>query len=153
MAQNVEKKKKLQDAISKFIQDQSNRLHELAVAHGASDKQVKDILGLKTHYHKERHVQLRNAIVHVKSKELNEGCPNGDKYSLEDIQNFIDSDLRYKELLAKEEQDYIDQLNEYHALKMSGAHANNVSAARDAVAVMDCISKEVSAIFSCVICD
>lgn len=73
MAQKVEKRKKLQDAIATFIQDQSNRLHELAVTHDVSDKQVKDILGLKTHYHKERRAQLRNAIVHVKSKELNEG--------------------------------------------------------------------------------
>jgi hypothetical protein len=73
MAQKVEKRKKLQDAIATFIQDQSNRLHELAVTHDVSDKQVKDILGLKTHYHKECRTQLRNAIVHVKSKELNEG--------------------------------------------------------------------------------
>ncbi|KAG1737354.1 hypothetical protein EDD22DRAFT_959654 [Suillus occidentalis] len=125
MAQKVEKRKKLQDAISKFIQNQSNRLHELAVAHDVSDKQVKDILGLKTHYHKECRV---------------------DKYNLEDIQNLVDNDLRYKQLSAKEEQDYIIQLNEYHTLKMSGAHTNNVSAAQDAVAVMDRISKELHAL-------
>ncbi|KAG1777171.1 hypothetical protein EV702DRAFT_970313, partial [Suillus placidus] len=137
---------KLQDAISVFIQDQSNRLHELAVAHDVSDKQVKDILGLKTHYHKECHMQLRNVIVHVKSKELNEGRPSGDKYSLEEIQNIIDNDPAYKQLSAEEEQDYIDQLNEYRALKMSGARTNNMSAARDAVAVMDRISKELHAL-------
>ncbi|KAG1871805.1 hypothetical protein DFJ58DRAFT_837119 [Suillus subalutaceus] len=120
-------------------------LHELAVTHDVSDKQVKDIFGLKMYYHREHRVQCI-CIVHVKSKELNEGRPSGDKYSLEDIQNIIDSDPAYKQLSAKEEQYYINQLNEYRALKMSGACANNVSAARDAVAVMDRISKELHAL-------
>ncbi|KAG2350214.1 hypothetical protein BDR05DRAFT_858680, partial [Suillus weaverae] len=106
----------------------------------------KDILGLKTHYHKEHRTQLHNVIVHVKSKELNEGQPSGDKYSLEEIQNIIDSDPAYKQLSAEEEQDYINQLNEHHTLKMSGACANNVSVARDAVTVMDHISKELHAL-------
>jgi hypothetical protein len=69
---------------------------------------------------------------------------------LEQIQSIIDSDPAYKQLSAEEEQDYVGQLNEYCALKMSGAHANNVSAARDAVAVMDRISNEVIVMFSVV---
>jgi hypothetical protein len=89
--------------------------------------------------------------VHVKSKELNEGRPSGEKLTLEQIQSIIDSDPAYKQLSAEEEQDYIGQLNEYHTLKMSGVCTNNVSAARDAVAVMDRISKEVSDVFSGII--
>ncbi|KAG2154121.1 uncharacterized protein EDB93DRAFT_1248328 [Suillus bovinus] len=108
MAQKVEKRKKLDDAITSFVQDQSNRLHKLVVAHDVSDKQVKDILSLKPHYHRKCCVQLRNVFVHIKSKELNEGHPIGDKYSLEQIQNIIDSDPAYKQLSAEEEQDYIN---------------------------------------------
>lgn len=72
-AQNKERSKALQDAIAQFVQDHGKKLHELALAHHVSDDHVKNLIGLQTHYKKTREPQLRNALVHAKSKEVNEG--------------------------------------------------------------------------------
>jgi len=72
-AQNKERSKSLQDAIAQFIQDHRKKLHELALAHHVSDKHVKNLIGLQTHYKKTREPQLHNALIHAKAKEVNNG--------------------------------------------------------------------------------
>jgi hypothetical protein len=65
--------KDFQEAITQFAQEQVKRLHNLVLTHHVSDDHVKNLIGLETHYKKAHKLQLQNALVHTKSKEVNKG--------------------------------------------------------------------------------
>ncbi|KAG2742986.1 hypothetical protein P692DRAFT_20643627, partial [Suillus brevipes Sb2] len=145
-AQNKERSKALQDAIAQFVQDHGKKLHELALAHHVSDDHVKNLIGLQTHYKKTREPQLRNALVHAKSKEVNKGLAHGQKYTMAEVQKMVAEDPNMHNLTREEKKEFIKQLMDHRKLQTSGVQASNVAAARDVVSVMDGVSKELHAL-------
>ncbi|KAG1738700.1 hypothetical protein EDD22DRAFT_787178 [Suillus occidentalis] len=145
-AQNKERSKALQDAIAQFVQDHGKKLHELALAHHVSDDHVKNLIGLQTHYKKTREPQLRNALVHAKSKEVNKGLAHGQKYTMAEVQKMVAEDPNMHNLTREEKKEFIKQLMDHRELQTSGVRASNVAAARDVVSVMDGVSKELHAL-------
>ncbi|KAG1855300.1 hypothetical protein F4604DRAFT_1932362 [Suillus subluteus] len=141
-AQNKESSKALQDAIAQFIQDYGKKLHELVLAHHVSDDHVKNLIGLQTHYKKTREPQLHNALVHAKSKEVNEGLAHGQKYTMAEVQKMVAEDPNMHNLTHEEKKEFIKQLMDHRELQTSGVRASNVVAAWDVVSVMDGVSKE-----------
>ncbi|KAG2100524.1 hypothetical protein BD769DRAFT_1393946 [Suillus cothurnatus] len=124
------------------FKDHRKKLHELALAHHVSDKHVKNLIGLQTHYKKTREPQLHNALIHAKAKEVNNGLMHGQKYTMADVQKMVAEDPDMHNLTCEQKKEFIKQLMDHHELQTSGVQASNVAAARDAVAVMDGVSKE-----------
>lgn len=61
-----------------------------------------------------------------------------------EIQKMVTDDPNMRNLSREQKKDFIKQLMDYREMQTSGVRASNVAAARDAVAVMDGVSKEVS---------
>ncbi|KAG1825231.1 hypothetical protein DFJ58DRAFT_738557 [Suillus subalutaceus] len=112
-AQNKEQSKALQEAITQFVQEQGKKLHDSALAHHVSDDHVKNLIGLETHYKKARELQLRNALVHAKSKEVNEGLVHSQKYTMAEIQKMVADDPNMPNLSREQKKDFIKQLMDY----------------------------------------
>jgi hypothetical protein len=69
---------------------------------------------------------------------------HGQKYTMADVQKMVAEDPDMHNLTCEQKKEFIKQLMDHHELQTSGVQASNVAAARDAVAVMDGVSKEVS---------
>ncbi|KAG1820769.1 hypothetical protein EV424DRAFT_1539310 [Suillus variegatus] len=145
-AQNKERSKALQEAITQFVQEQGERLHDLVLTHHISDNHIKNLISLETHYKKAHKPQLRNTLIHTKSKEVNEGLVHGQKYTMAEIQKMVADDPNMHNLSHEPKKEFIKQLMDYRKMQTSDVRASNVAAARDAVAVMDGVLKELHAL-------
>ncbi|KAG2140389.1 hypothetical protein BD769DRAFT_1384130 [Suillus cothurnatus] len=118
-AQNKERSKSLQDAIAQFVQDQGKKLHELALAHHVSDEHIKNLISLQTHYKKTHEPQLRNVLIHAKTKEVNNGLMHGQKYTMANIQKMVAEDPYMHNLTCEQKKEFIKQLMDHRELQTS----------------------------------
>ncbi|KAH7908464.1 hypothetical protein BJ138DRAFT_1012744 [Hygrophoropsis aurantiaca] len=143
--QKASRAKLLQDAIAKLVADHEDNIKALARAHNVPEKQVKDLIGSHTHYHTKRKPQVLNALVHVKAKEVNQNLPPGSRYKLMDIKEMIKSE---KWTFTEEEKDEaVKDLLEHRATQCTGVRANNTAAARDGLATITRITKELDVLY------
>ncbi|KAG2335985.1 hypothetical protein BDR05DRAFT_855026, partial [Suillus weaverae] len=101
------------------------------------------IIGSQTNYHKSRKPQLINALVHAKAKEMNADQPVGSRYTLAELREMVANDPQTKKLSREEAAAYIEALNEHRDQKGFSVRANNLAAARDAVATTERLVKEL----------
>ncbi|KAG1837199.1 hypothetical protein C8R48DRAFT_622956, partial [Suillus tomentosus] len=102
------------------------------------------IIGGQTHYRNSRKMQVKNVLVHTKSKEMNADLlPVGSQYSLAELHEMVTSDPKMKDLTREQEATYISALDEHREKKSAGVRSNNIAAVRDVVATMDRIVKEL----------
>ncbi|KAG6881073.1 hypothetical protein C0993_002956 [Termitomyces sp. T159_Od127] len=89
---------------------------------------------------------LLNAILHHKSKELNEDRIAGNHLKLKDIQEEVDKDtnLDVSSMSKQRQKELIDELIDHHMLKSQGSCSNNRAAALDAHQNIKAITLEVS---------
>ncbi|KAG2127889.1 uncharacterized protein EDB93DRAFT_1256852 [Suillus bovinus] len=79
-----------------------------------------------------------------RAKELNTDKPAGSRYTLAELHEMVTHDSQMKELTEEEKAAYIEAaLNEHHAKKALGFHANNSVAAQDVLATTERIVKEL----------
>ena len=71
-ANNI-KKKALDDDIKAFMENQAEKIEELARTHNTKPKRIKEMIGAESHYKKERKVNFHNALTHLKALEVNAG--------------------------------------------------------------------------------
>ncbi|KAG1856397.1 hypothetical protein DFJ58DRAFT_727236 [Suillus subalutaceus] len=126
MDQTMEKKKRLHDAVAEYLEEQQTKI--------------------ESHYRNSRKTQLKNALVHAKSKEMNAGLPVGSRYSLPELREMVASDPKTKHLTSEEKVTYISALDEHRAKKVVGVRLNNLAAACDVVATTDRIVKELDSL-------
>jgi hypothetical protein len=114
-----------------------------------------------TKYHTTRKVQLTNALVHAKAKEVNAGklnflifyCfktytlqsdqPIGSRYTLIELRGMVKNDPQMKQLTKDEKAAYIAALTEHREQKTTNVRANDLAAARDVLLTTDRVVKEV----------
>lgn len=71
--QTTEKRKRLHNAVAEYLEEQRVKIEALSRAHSVTPKAINDIIGGQTHYRNSRKMQVKNALVHAKSKEMNAG--------------------------------------------------------------------------------
>ncbi|KAG1794347.1 uncharacterized protein HD556DRAFT_1236853 [Suillus plorans] len=137
--QTTEKRKRLHNAVAEYLEEQRVKIEALSRAHSVTPKAINDIIGGQTHYRNSRKMQVKNALVHAKSKEMNAGS----QYSLAELRKMVASDPKMKDLTREQEAAYISALDEHREKKSVGVRLNNIAAARDVVATTDRIVKEL----------
>ena len=108
-----------------------------------------------------RKPNLKNAILHRKAKELNEGIEvlllnfvpfsrmsagreEGNRLKLLEVQNMINLEEIMQELTADEKSELLQELEDHRELKKKGARASSISAAQDMRFTIQRLSQEVS---------
>lgn len=71
--QKMETTKRLHDAVAIYLDEQKKTIESLSYAHNITPKYFNDIISSHTKYHTSRKVQLANALIHAKAKEVNIG--------------------------------------------------------------------------------
>ncbi|KAG1899792.1 uncharacterized protein F5891DRAFT_1128793 [Suillus fuscotomentosus] len=137
--QTTEKRKRLHNTVAEYLEEQRVKIEALSRAHSVTPKVINDIIGGQTHYRNSRKMQVKNALVHAKSKEMNAGS----RYSLAELREMVASDPKMKDLTREQEAAYISALDEHREKKSVGVRSNNIAAARDVVATTDRIVKEL----------
>ncbi|KAI5985881.1 hypothetical protein EDD15DRAFT_2373791 [Pisolithus albus] len=142
--QRAVKKAVLDNAVQEYLTQQTSKLEEIAFKHNVTVEYLKGLVGGQTYYHNPRKVQRHNALLHAKALEVNTDRPTGTKYSLKEIQRMVKEDERLQNLTQEELDHHITTLGEHRDTKTHGVRANNVAAARDVLATMDKIVKELT---------
>ena len=71
MEQKREANEQLQNAVTLFIEEQNAKMKEIAKAHNVKAKRVESLVVSQTQYWSTRKVQLYNALVSAKAREVN----------------------------------------------------------------------------------
>lgn len=74
--QKTRASKDLHDALTIHLDAQKMKINSLAHAHNVTPKYINDLIGNHTKFHTSRKVQLTNALIHAKAKEMNSGKLN-----------------------------------------------------------------------------
>ncbi|KAF8347109.1 hypothetical protein F5887DRAFT_882138, partial [Amanita rubescens] len=85
---------------------------------------------------------LKNAIIHQKVKELNEGREEGSRLSMIEVQNMVNIEEIMQEITEEEKTELIQQLEDHRELKHKGARATSISAAQDMRCTMQRLTQE-----------
>ncbi|KAG1842322.1 hypothetical protein C8R48DRAFT_679071 [Suillus tomentosus] len=102
--QTMEKRKRLHNAVAEYLEEQRVKIEALSRAHSVTPKVINDIIGGRTHYRNSRKMQVKNALVHAKSKEMNADLPVGSQYSLAELHEMVASDPKMKDLTREQHQ-------------------------------------------------
>ncbi|KAJ4497363.1 hypothetical protein C8R41DRAFT_865438 [Lentinula lateritia] len=119
------KSKLLNESISRFHAEQEERIGEIVDAHGVSFNRVKKLAGTSKHHRKKRVNSAQDAILHAKSKELNEGRRH--KAKISEIQRAaeVDDDLQDAKTNLEKMKILMDELEEHQQAKKDVARASN----------------------------
>ncbi|KAG2111897.1 uncharacterized protein F5147DRAFT_771466 [Suillus discolor] len=132
---SAEQRREAEDALTTAIQwllaDENKKISTLALEHGK-------------HYKANRNVQLANTLIHAKAQEVNADRPHGAKYLLDEIRDLVKEDHSMHNLTPKEQQEYINKLNEHRALQNMSIRATNTAAARDVQSTLDNVFKMIA---------
>ncbi|KAF8824104.1 hypothetical protein HHX47_DHR9000002 [Lentinula edodes] len=119
------KSKLLNESISRFHAEQEERIGEIADAHGVSFSRVKKLAGTSKHHRKKRVNSAQDAILHAKSKELNEGRRYKAKISEIRRAAEVDDDLQDAKTNPEKMKILMDELEEHQQAKKDVARASN----------------------------
>jgi hypothetical protein len=74
--QKIELTKLVHDAVAEHLDEEKTRIQSLAHGHNVTPKYINDMISSQTKYHGSRKIQLANALLHAKAKEMNSGESN-----------------------------------------------------------------------------
>ncbi|KAJ3925386.1 MAG: hypothetical protein NXY57DRAFT_1044144 [Lentinula lateritia] len=119
------KNKLLNESISRFHMEQEERIGEIADAHGVSFDRVKKLAGTSKHHRKKRVNSTQDAILHAKTKELNEGRRH--KAKISEIQRAakLDDNLQDAKTDPEKLKILMEELEEHQQAKKDVARASN----------------------------
>jgi hypothetical protein len=72
----IELTNRLHDSIAEHLDEQKLKIEALGLMHNVTPKRISDMISSQTNYRTSRKVQLTNALVHAKAKEMNAGKSN-----------------------------------------------------------------------------
>ncbi|KAF8548286.1 hypothetical protein OG21DRAFT_1423328, partial [Imleria badia] len=124
------RRKALEDAVQKHIEDQKRALMRIAQDHSVTFQYISTLAGAQTSYRTSHKPQLQNALRH----------------SLEEVREMVLQDPKMQNLTPEAKEEYIAALAQSRDVKQHGIHANNAAAARDVLATMDRISRELDSL-------
>ncbi|KAF9039584.1 hypothetical protein BDP27DRAFT_1374506 [Rhodocollybia butyracea] len=121
------KRKRLNEATSKFQSEQEKLIEVLAEEHDVSVSKFKKLAGSSQHHLRKRSNSAWDAIVHAKSQELNADRPKGDRLHISEIRQAAKRD---KSLMAakkdkKKLEVLMENLSEYQQQKKDVAKISN----------------------------
>ncbi|GLB38701.1 hypothetical protein LshimejAT787_0505660 [Lyophyllum shimeji] len=126
-----EKKAALKQDIAAFVEERDRRAAELAVKYSQKSKKMCEMLSGALLIKEKRRVNTWNALVSRRGKELNEGCAEGDRYTLGDIQETVRREIDEGKYLKVDDDELRQELEEMRELKTKGARSSNRAAAVD----------------------
>ncbi|KAG1746281.1 hypothetical protein EDD22DRAFT_918385 [Suillus occidentalis] len=88
-------------------------------------------------------VQLTNALIHAKAKEMNTDQPVGSRYTLVELREMVANDPQMKGLTKDEKAGYIAALSEHREQNVTNVRGNNMAAARDVLLTTERVVKEL----------
>lgn len=151
--------------IQEIMVARDSEVSRIATKYSKKEVYIKHILNNDTNLHGMRAPSLRNALVHAKGVEMNEGksidgfiqpdfiiCPDrekGDRLTLKEIQKLVDDDTSLKNLSDVQIQEFIAELQAHRDIKKTGVRASNKAAALDCRGTIDRISCEVRTLLVC----
>ncbi|KAG1893162.1 uncharacterized protein F5891DRAFT_986152 [Suillus fuscotomentosus] len=142
--QKTEASKDLHNALTIHLDGHKMKIDSLARAHNVTPKYIDDLISNHTKFHTSRKVQLSNALVHAKAKEMNSDQLAGSRYTLVELRKMVDDDSRIKKLTKDEKASYITALEEHRKQKVASVRGNNIAAARDVLLTTERIVKELN---------
>ncbi|KAG1881004.1 hypothetical protein F4604DRAFT_1578451 [Suillus subluteus] len=141
--QKMEKTKRLHDTVALYLDEQKLKIGSLSSAHNVTPTYINDIIGSHTKYRTTRKVQLTNALIHAKAKEMNTDQPVGSRYTLVELREMVANDPQMKELTKDEKAGYIAALSEHREQNVTNVRGNNMAAARDVLLTTERVVKEL----------
>ncbi|KAG1758160.1 hypothetical protein EDD22DRAFT_912125 [Suillus occidentalis] len=129
--QKMETTKRLHDAVALYLDEQKLKI-------GCSRA-----LTIHTKYRTTRKVQLTNALIHAKAKEMNTDQPVGSRYTLVELREMVANDPQMKGLTKDEKAGYIAALSEHREQNVTNVRGNNMAAARDVLLTTERVVKEL----------
>ncbi|KAG2040314.1 hypothetical protein BDR03DRAFT_858234 [Suillus americanus] len=141
--QKTETAKLLHNAITIHLNDQKIKIESLTHANNVTPGYINEMINGHTKHHTTRKVQLTNALVHAKAKEMNANQPVGSRYTLVELREMVKNDPQMKKLTKDEKAAYIAALTEHRDQKTTNVRANNLAAARDVLLTTDRVVKEL----------
>ncbi|KAG1863754.1 hypothetical protein F4604DRAFT_1587068 [Suillus subluteus] len=141
--QKMEKTKRLHDAVALYLDEQKLKIGSLSSAHNVTPTYINDIIGSHTKYRTTCKVQLTNALIHAKAKEMNTDQPVGSRYTLVELREMVANDPQMKELTKDEKAGYIAALSEHREQNFTNVRGNNMAAARDVLLTTERVVKEL----------
>ncbi|KAG1860366.1 hypothetical protein F4604DRAFT_1684382 [Suillus subluteus] len=114
------------------LEQPENQIESLTHANNVTPKHINEMINGHTKHHTTRKVQLTNALVHAKAKEMDANQPVGSRYTLVELWEM------------DEKAAYITVLTEHRDQKTTNVRANNLAAARDVLLTTDRVVKEFS---------
>ncbi|KAG1849757.1 hypothetical protein F4604DRAFT_1593275 [Suillus subluteus] len=141
--QKTEVTKRLHEALTIHLDEQKLKIDSISHAHHVTPKYINDLIGNHTKYHTSRKVQLTNALVHAKAKEMNSDQLAGSRYTLAELRKMVGDDSRMQKLTKDEKANYITALKEHREQKVVSVRGNNIAAARDVLLTTERVVKEL----------
>ncbi|KAG2089874.1 uncharacterized protein F5147DRAFT_780519 [Suillus discolor] len=109
--------KHLHDAVAKHLQEQKNAVILLSLTHNITPKHIDNMISNQTKYHTARKVNLTNALIHAKAKEMDNDQPNGSRHILPKLHEMVAKDPDMQDLTRDEKAAYVAALSEHHEKK------------------------------------
>jgi hypothetical protein len=153
---------RLHNSVAEHLDEQKSKIESLGLMHNVTPKRISDMINSQTNYHTSRKVQLPNALIHAKAKEMNAGKSNlfnsrynsysnlshldqpvGSRYTLAELRKMVADDPQMKKLTKDEKAVYIAALTEHRDQKATSVRGNNLAAARDVLLTTERVVKEV----------
>ncbi|KAG1871387.1 hypothetical protein F4604DRAFT_1583202 [Suillus subluteus] len=141
--QKTEVTKRLHEALTIHLDEQKLKIDSISHAHHVTPKYINDLIGNHTKYHTSHKVQLTNALVHAKAKEMNSDQLAGSRYTLAELRKMVGDDSRMQKLTKDEKANYITALKEHREQKVVSVRGNNIAAARDVLLTTERVVKEL----------
>ncbi|KAF8328053.1 hypothetical protein F5887DRAFT_898053 [Amanita rubescens] len=132
----------LQAEVKAFHNLRAKMVKELAARFKKKEEYIRVLLCSSSTLKTTRKPNLKNAIIHKKVKELNEGREEGNRLSLLEVQKMINVEEIMRELTEEEKTDILQQLEDHRELKHKGARATSISAAQDMRCTMQRLTQE-----------
>ncbi|KAF8637025.1 hypothetical protein AX17_003094 [Amanita inopinata Kibby_2008] len=104
-------------------------IRELATKFKKKPEYIRKLVYALPNLKKRRAPNLKNALLHRKAKETNEGRADGERLGLVEIQKEMDLDAIMKDLTEEQKEELVQELRDYRELKETGSHSSNVAAA------------------------
>lgn len=156
---NATKSEALTADLEAFITERDDKIREIADKHAKHVDYIEKLLLHSPVFKSERALNIRNAIIHHKTMEVNAGRfffhvyqqattvsldrDTGHKYTLKEIKKFIENDEDLLNLSKERTAELIEELREYRALKRKGARISNFAAGSDVRITTHNIQREV----------
>ncbi|KAI0052972.1 hypothetical protein FA95DRAFT_1568927 [Auriscalpium vulgare] len=124
----------LREDIAQFLRDREDAIQVIATTHSVTPKKVRDLVNAVTHFKTPRAPNFENALVHMKTVELNAERPEGRKLTLVDIKAAVASDPTLRNVTPKRKEEIMGLLSAHREEQKIGIRVSHKSAAQDVMA-------------------